>query len=82
MVPEGDHIPMQYTGLKDKNGKEIYEGDVMSYQSSPSYEVIFQSPRFCFRVKSEDGTATLSMVDGARIMEVIGNIHETPDLIK
>jgi len=72
----------QYTGLKDKNGKEIYEGDVV--QRVRQYKVTFV--RGCFRCEStcDESGFRLSRYAGRERTEyeVIGNIYENPELVK
>ena len=85
---------MQYTGCRDKNGKEIFEGDVVKCISEEEYhertgirEIIFsQGCGFCFREPTENGivyTHGLPLNWGGYIsIEIIGNIYETPELLK
>ena len=64
---------MQFTGLLDRNGKEIYEGDVVRLESSTPMVVEFSK-----------GAFTAGYIYGgveAYRMEIIGNIYENPDLI-
>jgi len=76
---------MQYTGLKDKNGKECYEGDVwlMNGLESQPMIVCFDNGGFCSKatwgnyVERDDGYTYWAMIDGA----IIGNIHENPELL-
>ena len=75
---------MQYTGLHDKNGKEIYEGDIVRYhyydkpENSIEDEVIFD-----FGMFGVEGCAiNLSHVYIVKTLEVIGNIYENPELLK
>ena len=77
---------MQYTGLKDKNGKEIYEGDIVSlfYETQIS-EVRFNSKYGCWEVKVQlsihsQGWDLLGNHLGES--EVIGNIYENPELLE
>lgn len=78
-IPEGCYLSnmtiMQYTGLKDKNGKEIYEGDLLMFDYP--MEVLFE--RCCFVVRKKTGNSLLlgHEIEG----EIIGNIYENPELI-
>ena len=86
-------VLMQFTGLKDKNGKEIYEGDIAKYQNEIWYVTHFQGS-FCLERKGTKNTFTKptgeilindepyeeKMYWGS--VEVIGNIYENPELTK
>lgn len=88
---EGEKVIMQYTGLKDKNGKEIYEGDVIFYYSYGKYSIDWDSESACFYTCCIEKTGIeifmlsnlLEDNDGSTLdCEVIGNISENPELLK
>ena len=76
---------MQYTGLKDKNGKEIYEGDIVKARSrgvNCVYEVYWEERSCQFRCcahsdRQFDKTHLMDWAD-----EVIGNIYENKELLE
>jgi len=76
-----DVVLMQYTGLKDKNGKEIYEGDIVKTDSGANQFVDYRNDFACFCLRFKTGGASLS-IDGAPNYEIIGNIYENPNLLK
>ena len=70
---------MQFTGLHDKNGKEIYEGDIV--KPSMYREGVVMYVDYRFRIKF--GREYTSLSPSACIKaEVLGNIHQNPELLK
>jgi len=71
---------MQFTGLKDKNGKEIYEGDLMQHSDPFTTPIIVKwNKEFCGFVFNEGDTSYT--LDSPSLF-IIGNIHENPELLK
>ena len=77
-----DMILMQYTGLKDKNGKEIYEGDIVKIKDRDEDigKVIYEHNGFSIDVTNMNKNyGRVSFVNN--FMEVIGNIYDNPELL-
>jgi len=72
---------MQYTGLKDKNGKEIYEGDIVQWTEALGGSVV----RMATLYEGDDRVRTGWVVSDCFVddkCEVIGNIYENPELLE
>ena len=83
-----DYVLEQYTGLKDKNGKEIWEGDILRWKHY--YEITGEDIETTAKVYWEEKDASFvvgdwfeslgHLVDEDKV-EVIGNIHENPEVL-
>jgi len=76
---------MQFTGLYDRNGKEIYEGDIIEYDEYNRWVVKYDEERagwFPFAKDDGCGCCAIETVFNTKLIEVIANIYETPELIK
>ena len=75
---------MQYTGLKDSKGREIYEGDILKASSTGGHTgvVEFVDGRFIVNFAKGTGNIIWLAIDRAHLDEVIGNIYENPELLE
>ena len=69
----------QYTGLKDKNGKKIFEGDIVLINGKHTDEVIFECGCFLMKKQLYNYEFTYQNFDN---LEVIGNIYENKELLE
>ena len=77
-----DVILMQYTGLKDKNGKEIYEGDIVKQLRCQCDECKPFGRWRIFKIDEFDYIFGNSKIVLSKNVEIIGNIYENPELMK
>lgn len=68
----------QFTGLTDKNGKKIFEGDIVKYENK-IYEIKYLEKYARFAPSNEH---SIFMVCAFNHLEVVGNIHDNPGLLK
>lgn len=81
-----DVVLMQYTGLKDKNGKKIFEGDIVEIDVHDHLgwnvikgKVIFLEGAW---LVTDSGSFAIPLWSEINEIEVIGNIHENPELLE
>lgn len=71
----------QCTGLKCEGRKEIYEGDILRYKGV-DYIVAWEETYACFEALTTDKVYWFSLSHLANFGEVVGNIHENPELLE
>ena len=88
-VPASDFILMQSTGLLDKNGNEIFVGDIVKYEAgcnTVTEEVVYDKNLAGFGVKDAGANIIFTFGElaeeiGLSSLEVVGNIYENPELL-
>lgn len=70
------HNLMQYIGLNDVKGKEVYEGDIVQDQEFDNYEVIFRKGCYCYKTGENQ-----YHIFNEKHIKIIGNIYENKELL-
>lgn len=72
----------QFTGLKDVNGKEIYEGDIIKTQESEIGIIVWENDLGGFRARLADNSFYTLTAFFASMVSVIGNVYDNPELLE
>lgn len=79
-------VLMQYTGIKDKNGKEIYEGDIVKFKDDTRGVDIIATVQYSgssYRLKNKSyGIGRPIDEWETKEIEIIGNIYENPEIVR
>ena len=86
LLEDKNYIVMQCTGLKDKNGKLIYEGDLLKTRFGLILKVYWREQSAMFWLETLDGVIPFTFyakqqLDGD-LMEIIGNVYENKELVE
>ena len=82
-IEKSELILMQSTGLVDKNGKEIFEGDIVRFFDS-LYTVFYDIKEGCYRLKPHDDRWVvdyMSSFSSEESFEIVGNIYENKECL-
>ncbi len=87
-----DDVLEQFTGLKDKNGKDIYEGDILAWHSNIYRKhdwvglVLYRGAGFAVQESDKSYSSPewleCACCKDANIVEIVGTIHENPELLE
>ena len=83
----GNKIVMQYTGIKDANGKKIFEGDIVKYNDRKEFiQTVITVPELGTGHYIRRPGAGYYTLNGSVVseygVEIIGNIHDNPELLE